>query len=829
MSSLRLRHKIARLPLIAGAGFLIICAVAVLLGVRTQLALARIENEIYPALEMSRESRDLLDATQTALQDAVTGGDADRIAAADSLHAISRATRARMLALPGAERHVASARGGEGELYYAWARRASLLMLARASDDSVLAAMGEMMTRYNSLRSALDADVAWHDAEVKRGFRDAARLQTAMWIGIAVAAGCALALLALLAVRIVRDIERPLRGAVEAANRLAAGDESVTFPEAPNDEVGQLLAALHAMVNALRSAESESREREARFRALVQESSDVILVLDATSHVRYVSPAVVRATGHAPDALVGGSVFDVVHADDQAAFREMLAGPLAVAGATATVRHRVRRADDTWSHIEGVGTNRLADPAVGGFVFNWRDVTDRTELEKRLVHQASHDSLTGLANRALLRERVKRALERRRGAAVNAAADTPILDPPTVAVLFLDLDNFKTVNDSLGHAVGDHVLVVLASRLLDATRGIDTVARLGGDEFAVLLENLHAPDDVMIVAERVTEAMRLPILVSGRETVVGASIGISFSEPGMTADELLRNADAAMYAAKGAGRGRYAVFDPSLLAATIDRMDLKADLAKALEREELRLVYQPIVRLIDAQVVSAEALIRWKHATRGSQLPASFIPLAEESGLIVPIGRWVLQTACRQAAEWRRLTDSDVGVSINVSGRQFQDAELPETVRRILEETGLPARLLTLEITESVLMQDTEGSLAQLYALEALGVSLAIDDFGTGYSSLSYLQKFPVDMLKIDKSFVDAMTRAGNDAPLARTIVALGATRGLCTVAEGVETEAQRQRLVDLGCELGQGYLFAPPLEVDMLIARLDKGAPAIA
>ncbi len=466
----------------------------------------------------------------------------------------------------------------------------------------------------------------------------------------------------------------------------------------------------------------------------------------------------------------------------------------------------------------------------------WRFQGQR-RLEIALSRRALTDPLTGLANRDLFHDRVGHALAqfaRAAGGPPGGAAGRP-------AVLFLDLDDFKRVNDSLGHHAGDALLRGVAARLLNATRGCDTVARFGGDEFAVLLERARDEADARVVADRITASLREPVRVSGpraaggdpaaaeAEARVGVSVGVAFAEPGMSADELLRNADAAMYQAKGNGKGHHAVFDPALVAAASERLALGIDLTHALARGELALAYQPVVDLATGAVTGAEALLRWRHPARGAVSPAQFIPLAEESGLIVELGRWVLEEACRAAAAWPPGADGPApGVAVNVSGRQLLRADFPAHVAAALAASGLAPGRLTLEITETVLMRDTEAGLTVLRTLKALGVRLAIDDFGTGYSSLRYLQQFPVDVLKIDKSFVDGVARPGHDAALARTIVALGRTLGLRTVAEGVEHETQRERLAAMGCESGQGYLFARPADDAALRALLAARTGAV-
>ncbi|MBV9880829.1 MAG: EAL domain-containing protein [Gemmatirosa sp.] len=444
-----------------------------------------------------------------------------------------------------------------------------------------------------------------------------------------------------------------------------------------------------------------------------------------------------------------------------------------------------------------------------------------------LAHQAHHDPLTDLANRARMRQRVEQAL-----ASEHAAR---------VAVLALDLDGFKTVNDSLGHAAGDAVLVEVAARLLNATRGGDTVARLGGDEFGILLENAHSEREAEIVAERVITALQVPFVLDDRLVFVGGSVGIARATAagrlevdvpddgaGDVADAveaLLRDADTAMYHAKARGKGQFAVFEPRMHAAALERLVLEIDLRAAIEREEFTIAYQPIVGLVAGQVEGVEALIRWMHPTRGAIAPGEFIPLAESTGLILPIGRAVLRAACRQGAAWQTARGGEpLTVTVNVSGRQLEDAAFVDDVAAAIAESGIDPRALVLELTESTIAQQPEVTCERLHALKALGIRLAIDDFGTGYSSLAYLQQFPIDVLKIDKSFVDNVTRGGPHAALARTIVALAEALSVKCVAEGVEEMEQRVCLSELGCVLGQGYHFARPMSAAAVAELLGIG-----
>ncbi len=437
---------------------------------------------------------------------------------------------------------------------------------------------------------------------------------------------------------------------------------------------------------------------------------------------------------------------------------------------------------------------------------------ENARLYDEIRHQALHDGLTGLANRVLFRDRVEQALRRNERSLGR------------VAVLFIDLDDFKMLNDSHGHARGDEVLVIAADRVQDVLRPADTAARLGGDEFAVLIEDVEVEGDALAVATRLAESLRQPVPIGHAVVRIAASIGVAIGGPGgETADDLLRNADVAMYAAKGSSRGGAEVFRPALREGAAERAALAGRLRGVEERGELRLDYQPIVELATNKIESLEALVRWQPAEGPVLMPSSWIDLAEESGDIVAIGRWVLREACRQARDWQiRLSRPDLRISVNLSARQFREHDIVATVRAALDETGLPGQSLMLEITESGLMRRTQSTIARLDALRALGVRLALDDFGTGYSSLSYLERFPIDTLKIDRTFVST---SGLVSPVARAIVDLGRTLGLEVIAEGIEQVDQARWLADLGCRYGQGYLFARPMgaaAVEILLAEGD-------
>jgi diguanylate cyclase (GGDEF)-like protein len=440
-------------------------------------------------------------------------------------------------------------------------------------------------------------------------------------------------------------------------------------------------------------------------------------------------------------------------------------------------------------------------------------VTDHKIRER--MSEAYHDSLTGLASRALFLEQLDYGLARARRQATQ------------LAVLFLDLDRFKMVNDSLGHAAGDALLVVVADRLRQCLRASDRAARFGGDEFAVVLEDLERQEDAVTIARRIISVLQEPFLIQDKVVFVNASIGITFNvDAGTAGEDLMRTADLAMYQAKRNGKGRYEIFEPAMRAQLLSTLDTEAHLRRAVERHEFVLHYQPIVDLTDGRINGVEALLRWRHPERGILAPIHFVPLAEETGLIVPIGQWVLRMACREVAAWNaaRHGKPPLAVNVNLSARQLQQADLPCILADVLGETALDPACLVLEITESLLLHDTEATMSRLGQIKALGLRLALDDFGTGYSSLAYLRRFPIDIIKIDKSFVGQIACGPEASRLARAIVQLGQTLELVTVAEGIESADQVAELRSAGCGFGQGYYFAKPLDRDEMDSLLSTG-----
>jgi diguanylate cyclase (GGDEF)-like protein/PAS domain S-box-containing protein len=690
------------------------------------------------------------------------------------------------------------------------------------------------------------------------------------------------------------------------------------------------------------------RQSEERFRVLVQNASDLIMILEPDSEVRYVSPSIRRILGWTPEEVVDTSVFDWVHLDDVGWMQSALSECLNAPDRTSMTELRLLHADGSWRWVELISNNLLDEPTVESIVFNARDVTERERararlqeaeakyrllveqipaviymdnideansalyrspfveemlgytpeellsvswrdllhpddrkrvlsenartnktgepfrieyriiakdghvvwvrdeamlvrdeagkplywqgvfidiserrvLQEQLTHQAFHDPLTNLPNRALFMDRLGRAL-------VRAARQ----DGHEFSLLFLDLDDFKVVNDSLGHQFGDQLLVAVADRLLACVRAGDTVARLGGDEFTVLIEGDADLKTTMRVADRILEELRAPFILEGHEVFITTSIGISLTmSDDETPEGLLRSADVAMYEAKNKGKARYEVFDLDMDARALERLQLESEMRRAVSKGEFRIYYQPLIDLRTGAIAEVEALARWEHPSRGLLLPGEFISMAEETGLIGPIGHWILEEACRQVRSWQdHGSVPDLVVSVNLSPKQLQHSELVKDVSQILEECRLDPRSLKLEITENVVMEDIDSNIDLLRKLKNLGIQLAIDDFGTGYSSLSYLKNLPVDFLKIDRQFVEGLGCVPEDTAIVRTTVAFAKSMSISVTAEGIETAEQLAYVRALDCDLGQGYYFSRPLPSDAVGELLAVGTLPIA
>ena len=564
------------------------------------------------------------------------------------------------------------------------------------------------------------------------------------------------------------------------------------------------------------------RESEIRFRSVIESAHDAIILTDRHGEIISWNNAARVIFGYTEDEILGRSLSMLFPAGYSHNFSAESGDPMLTSG----LLHR----DSKASELYGVRKEGEAFPLEISFS-SWetsegifysgiiRDITERKSLEDQLTHQALHDPLTGLANRVLFRDRVEHAFER------FGRSRQP------VAVLFLDLDNFKDINDSLGHAAGDAVLISVAKRLELCLRTSDTAARLGGDEFAVLVEDMLGADGSLLVAERIRDILRPPFSIEGKEVNIGASIGIATTDKGSrNPEELLRDADVAMYMAKSQGKDRIAVFESEMHEVLVRRIELEADMRRAIDAEEFALHYQPIVDLQTGRLIGVEALARWDHPLRGPIPPMEFIRIAEETNLIFPLGQWILEEACRQVRSWqvRYNCESMLSVSVNISSRQFQESTLANIVAGAIAKSGLDPGSLILEITENTMLQSTSAAVEKLHDLRDLGVRLAIDDFGTGYSSLSYLQRFPIDILKIDRSFIEKIDQSPEGAAVAQAIITLSDTLRLKTIAEGIETPEQIAALQRLGCKLGQGFHFAKPLDpIDMgdflRLAKLEK------
>jgi diguanylate cyclase (GGDEF)-like protein/PAS domain S-box-containing protein len=600
---------------------------------------------------------------------------------------------------------------------------------------------------------------------------------------------------------------------------VAEAIRGVLIVESPARIADELQAALRALVTQASLAisridfqrDAAYRESADRFAALIQSSSDVISIVSADGHIQYQSPSVKLTFGYDPEALAGADVGTLVHPDDEehitTDFREVASQP----GSSRVSECRMRHFDGSWRYAETRMTNLLDVPAIDGIVLSTRDVTERHTLEAELRHQAFHDSLTGLANRVLFVNRVEHALLAARR------------DGSTVAVLYCDMDGVERLNDGLGYRSGDTALTMVADRLRAIVRGQDTVARLDGNQFGLLLDRLPSPSDATVAMQRIMDALSQPLPLPGASVELQPYIGVAVGIAGEgTAEDLLRNSALAVHVARDY-EGGFAIFDPDMHADAIRRIEVESQMRTGIEQSQFVLYYQPTIDLRTGRLTGVEALMRWRHPDRGIVAPMEFIPLAEESGLIVPLGQWAIQEACRQVRVWQKEIPADepIALNVNLSGRQLRHPNIVRDIADALDDSGLLPSRLILEITESVLMVDTAATLSRLFQLKSLGVRLAVDDFGTGYSSFAYLRRFPVDILKIDKSFVDGVATEPTSSALVDAMIRIGKTLRLETVAEGVERVEQAESLRNLECDIGQGYLFSRPLPGDAISAFL--------
>ncbi|MBV9455451.1 MAG: EAL domain-containing protein [Rubrobacter sp.] len=579
----------------------------------------------------------------------------------------------------------------------------------------------------------------------------------------------------------------------------------------------QRIARLEATIDELRQSERSLRESEKRFRSLVEHNfSDIVTIIEADGTVRsYQSPAIERVLGQLPGRQVGTNVFERIHPDDIERALSLFVEVLDKPGLHPPIEFRVPHTDGSWRYLEHIVNNQLDDPAVKGIVVSSRDITERKVLEEQLRHQAFHDSLTGLPNRVLFMDRLEQALvrrSRRQG---------------SIAILFLDLDNFKLINDSLGHEMGNRLLKAVSERLEGCLRTEDTVARLGGDEFAVLLEDVHDEGEATEVAERIEEELQKPVAFGEREAFVSASIGIVLTSTAWNRPEdLLQSADTAMYQAKDKGKAQCQVFDPGMDTHALERLELRSDLRRAVEREEFVVFYQPKVLMETGDIVGMEALIYWDHPERGLVPPSEFVSIAEGSRLILPIGRRLLQEACQQGREFQDVYDGDVPLmmSVSLSARQLRQPDLVECIAGLLKETDLIPHSLNLNVAEDVAMKDARSTIAKLRELKSLGTQMTINNFGTGYSSLGYLNRFPLSFLEIERSFIGRLWEGATEVAVVSGIISLAHALGLTATAEGVETFEQVVQLRRLGCDLARGNYFSEPLPGEEAAVLLASG-----
>lgn len=563
---------------------------------------------------------------------------------------------------------------------------------------------------------------------------------------------------------------------------------------------------------------AQLQESEARFRNAFDYAAIGMALVDTKGRWLEVNRSLCEITGYSEHELLKSDFQSITHPDDlsnvEVQFKQILEGRMPVSHLEKRFVHK--RGYNVWVQW---GISRAGDRGsqMGGLIFQFQDITDRKHAEEQLLYDAFHDGLTGLPNRALFLDHLKLAIERSKR---NMSR--------SFAVLFLDFDRFKIINDSLGHTIGDQLLIVFARRLEASLRPGDTIARLGGDEFTVLLDDISNPEEAAEIANRIQRSLESPFKLGRHEIFTSVSIGIAYSDLGYEyADDMLRDADTAMYRAKARGTSSQEVFQQAMHTQALNRFQIETDLRHAIDRNELFVQYQPILELSTGKLSGFEALLRWKHPEQGLIPPNVFIPVAEETGLIIQIGRWVLQEACSQMRAWQiKYPESfPLQMSVNLSGKQFMQTNLIEQIKIILKQTGLNPQYLKLEITESVVMENVEATIAVLKQIRALGIELSIDDFGTGYSSLSYLHRFPLSTLKIDRSFVMSMISNNENKEIVRTIVMLAHTLGMDIVAEGVETEKQLEILLALKCKYGQGYLFSKPVDSDIASALISKSS----
>jgi len=629
-------------------------------------------------------------------------------------------------------------------------------------------------------------------------------------------------------------IVKPLVRLNTAANLLAQGDFSATLPPVTKDEIGNLVRAFSSMRDTRRKVETELndlnasletivmarvaelRDSEAYIHAVLENVNEGIIVIDETGNIVSFNRAAEKIFGYSTEEAVSKNFNMLISTENldlsgkyQAYINEneneLFFGK---------TREVVGLHKDFSAFPLELKTSHLRIQDKLLFITTARNISDRKDAEQRINYMANHDALTHLPNRSLLQDRIQQTLVH------NKRRDQQ------AAVLFIDLDKFKIINDTLGHDVGDDLLKKTATRLVEGVRSEDTVARQGGDEFIILLSAITHAEDAGLIAEKLLSSLMQPFNIKGKELHIGASIGIAiYPDDGDSMESLLKNSDIAMYHAKESGRGNYQYFSAKLNELTAEKQSLSSDLRHAVERNEFFLVYQPVVDMFSGNIAGMEVLLRWQHPVSGLVSPVKFIPLAEENGLILPIGEWVLRSACKQLLQWQQQGYEVPRLAINLSAKQLRQKSIAEIIARILQETGAEPRFIGIEITESMLVHNIDEVVDTLLRLSNMGLEISIDDFGTGYSSLSYLKRFPINKLKIDKSFVDDIATHPDDAAIVKAIIAMAHGLSMKVVSEGVETQAQLDFLRQHGCEQYQGYLFSKPLPASEIVMKLTRKA----
>jgi diguanylate cyclase (GGDEF)-like protein/PAS domain S-box-containing protein len=615
---------------------------------------------------------------------------------------------------------------------------------------------------------------------------------------------------------LIRAFTRPIKNIQEVMTAMQVdGNLARRAFITKNDEIGRMASAFNALADSLQKSNAIIREGQEQLKLSAQvfvSSKEAIVITDVNNNIIQVNKAFTDITGYLSEDAVGKNPRILKSGMHDAEFYRGLWATLLSTGSWQGELMDRRKNGEIYPKWLSIIVVRDQNNEISNYIALFSDITERKASFERIQHLAHFDLLTKLPNRALLNDRLASAISyaKRNGT--------------QLALVFLDLDRFKNINDSLGHHAGDLLLQIVSERLKSCVRESDTVARLGGDEFVILLSSVREPDDAANVAQKVIEIISLPFMLDGNEANIGTSIGIGiYPENGLDSASLVRNADAAMYHAKDNGRNNFQFFSPEMNDKAFERLALENDLRRALKREEFVLHYQPQIDILTRKIIGVEALIRWQHPERGFVPPINFIPLAEKCGLIVPIGEWVIRAACAQNIAWQKQGIAPVLTAVNISAQQFQQKDFKELLLAILDETGLAPELLELEITESAIMENAESMLAMLHSLKKMGLRLSIDDFGTGYSSLSYLKHFPIDKLKIDRSFVQDITDDSSNDALIETIINMGHNLKLKVIAEGVETVEQLATLEKLQCDEIQGYYFSRPLAPDDFVAFARK------